>query len=105
MIQLWSYLKQHNSEDRYYSLKECEKMSKMRIRARVIRCLLIKILDFEVFQMCWPSAFIAVFDMHYLQVQVGSKTFLEQSGTFVRIFHNYQIYFDKIALFLRNIND
>ena len=47
------------------------------------------------------SAFVAVFDMQYLQVQVGSKKFLQQfrSGVGVCILDNYQIYFDKLVCF------
>ena len=45
------------------------------------------------------SSFIAVFDMQYLQAQVGSKTFLQQFGSGFRVLHNYQIYFDQLLCF------
>ena len=65
----------------------------------MIRCLVIEILHFDVFQMCWQSAFIAVFGEEYLQVQVGLKTFLQQFGSGVHILHNYQIHFDQLLCF------
>ena len=34
--------------------------------------------------------------MQYLQVHVGSKVFLRQFGSHVRILHNYEIYFDQL---------
>ena len=37
--------------------------------------------------------------MQYFQVQVGSKTFLQQFGSDVLIFHTYQIYFDQLRCF------
>ena len=37
--------------------------------------------------------------MQYLQVQLGSETFLQQFGSGVRIFHNYQLYFDQLLCF------
>ena len=45
------------------------------------------------------AAFIAVFDMQYLQVQVVTKTFLQELDSGVRIFHNYQTYFDQLLCF------
>ena len=45
------------------------------------------------------SAFIAILDMQYLQVQVGAKKFLPQFGLGVGILHNYQIYFDQLLCF------
>ena len=62
----------------------------------MIRDLVIEILHFSD---VLTSAFIAVFDMEYLQVQVGSKMFLQQFGSGVHILHNYQIYFDQLLCF------
>ena len=44
------------------------------------------------------ETFIAVFDMQYLQVQVGSKK-LQQFGSGACILHNYLIYFYQLLCF------
>ena len=79
-----------------YNLKECEKMSNEHARTRVIICL---VKELPSFSDVLTSTFIAVFDMQYLKVQVGSKKFLQQFGSGVRIVHSYQIYLNKLVCF------
>ena len=78
-------------------------MCKRQVRTRVLRCLVIEIALLS-FSDALTSAFIAIFNMQYLQVHVGSKTCLQQFVSGVRILDNYQIYL--ISCFdSRNIND
>ena len=73
MFQIWSYLEQRNYGNRYYSLKEYEKVSK----SQSDQMLGYRDIALRSFSDVLTSTFIAAFGKQYLQVQVGSKTFLQ----------------------------
>ena len=86
-------------QNKYYGPKECEKMSKEYVRTRVIKYFLTEIIALRSFSDVLTSEFIAVFNIKYFQVQVGSKIFLQQLHSGVSILLNYQILFDQLLCF------